>query len=357
MGIHFQNFDYKKDIVKQRSLFTECFPETNGTSIETIDHYFWKFHSGPFTPNSFEYIAIDDESNIIGYYAAIPYPYSINGKPTQVGMVCDVMTGKMARGKGVFTKLGLYSTEMLKTAGIPFTDGFPIRAEVIPGHLKAGWKIVFNLPLYLKVLKVDNLSVFKKVKVLAPFINYPLKWLGYMTSFFSREHSTTIYNQHELNKIEGYDEFFSKWTEGKTTYLEKSIPFLKWRLGAPTKSYQILTIRFENIIVGLAITTMTIKEGVTSLAILDIMIPDSYLNYSKTLHTEIEKLAKRNKAEVVLVMASKFYARKYRFSSNLYLKSPFTFKLIHKYLSDDFSQEILNNSKNWHLMWIDSDDL
>ena len=158
VDLSFDKFNAQIDLEKQRELFKECFPENDGTSIETDEHYLWKFHSHPSSPNSYEYIAkIDD--NIAGYYAALPYEYIIKGNNYSVGMVCDVMTGIKARGKGVFTKLGLYSTEMLKNEGLAFTTGYPIRPEVIPGHIKAGWDKVFNLPLYISFLKVQLLQL------------------------------------------------------------------------------------------------------------------------------------------------------------------------------------------------------
>jgi hypothetical protein len=37
--------------------------------------------------------------------------------------------------------------------------GYPIRPEVIPGHLKVGWSIVAKLPVYVKVVRTDALLI------------------------------------------------------------------------------------------------------------------------------------------------------------------------------------------------------
>jgi len=357
MSLIFEKFNAKQDLQKQRDLFVECFPENKGTSVESLDHYFWKFHSGPFNPHSFEYIARNDEGEFMGYYAALPYPYSINHDSASAGMVCDVMTGVKARGKGIFTKLGAYSTDELSKKCIPFTTGYPIRKEVIPGHLKVGWKIVMDLPLYIKVLKVNNFSIFKRFKFLSPIINWILD-LVYSVRFFSKEqYSTRIISPEEIDSLPGYDDFFTTWKKSITNYLIKSKEFLKWRLGAPEKRYNLIAVYKNNTLCGFVITTKTIKEGISSLAILDIMVTNPKKHILSYMHWQIEQLARKENLEAILVMASSKWASLYKFMRNGYLKSPFKFVLIIKKLTNHFTDNQLFTPENWHLMWIDSDDL
>ena len=357
MGLLFERFDSKKDLQKQRNLFVECFPENIGTSVESVSHYSWKFHSGPFNPHSFEYVARNDEDEFVGYYAALPYPYSINGTFTSAGMVCDVMTGVKARGKGVFTKLGSFATEELSKSGIPFTTGYPIRKEVIPGHLKVGWKIAFDLPLYIKVLKVNNISVFKKLKFLSPLVN------GVMNLFYSiqnpkiKNYTVKVISPSEIDSLLDYNEFFAAWSRQIPNHLVKSTDFLKWRLSAPRKAYKIIAIYKNDSLAGIAITTKTTKEGIPCLAIMDLMVSDFMRNNLGVLHFEIEKLAKKERLDAILVMTSSYWATQYKFLRNGYLRSQYKFVLIIKKLTQQFTEEQLFNLKNWHLMWIDSDDL
>jgi hypothetical protein len=148
MAITYQLFDHTKDLARQRALFCESFPENVGTSSESNAHYFWKFHSFPGALKSYEFGAYA-ENELIGYYAAIPYRYEISGEVKSCGMVCDVMTHPKMRGQGVFAGIGNFSTQSMKEAGVDFTTGYPIRPGVIPGHLKVGWKIIFDLPMYI----------------------------------------------------------------------------------------------------------------------------------------------------------------------------------------------------------------
>ena len=98
MEVKLDRFNYPEELASQRKLFAECFPETVGSPLVTEEHYNWKFKS--FLANgketAYEYVAkLEDE--LIGYYAAIPYPYIVNSENVNAAMVCDVMTGVKAR--------------------------------------------------------------------------------------------------------------------------------------------------------------------------------------------------------------------------------------------------------------------
>jgi hypothetical protein len=358
MDITFEKFDKNTSLEKQRNLFVECFPETMGTSVVGDDHYLWKFHSFPHSPKSFEYEA-RLENEILGYYAAIPYQYNLFGKQVSVGMVCDVMTGVKARGKGVFTKLGSFSTNQIKEQGLAFTTGYPIRKEVIPGHLKVGWEIQFELPLYIKFLKVNALFKSKKIGLLAPIVNLGLSLyngvLGLLTFSSKKKLQVRIYSDAE--KITGLDEFLIKWQNEVPISLVKNIDFLKWRLGGPEKSYFITVVRNNDKVLGISISRKIIKDNIPSLGILDFMVLNNNEQVTKLLHKSLTNIAVNNNTEAILCMTTSFIKRKYNFISNGFIKSPFKFFLIIKQFDETINRDKLKDVRNWHLMWIDSDDL
>ena len=350
-------FDQKLDLKKQRDLFKECFPETIGTSLEKEDHYIWKFHSFPHSVKSYEYVTYDGY-DMIGYYAALPYKYSINNSTYIVGMVCDVMTGIKARGKGVFTKMGIYSTDEMRNQGLAFTTGYPIRPEVIPGHIKAGWKKLFKLPLYInfikgnKLLQSKNLGCFAFIfNIIINLYNFGLKLL-----FPSPKVELEIYNISDIDEIKGFKEFIQKWQQEQVIYLHKSTEFLKWRLGAPDKQYKLHIARKNDIIVGYAVSSFTIKENVPSVVIIDL----SFLNaYKKNIPYFIRKLkvyAKENNQESLMIMFSEFMTKKYKLLQCGFLKSPYKFWLILKQFDSNIPSHIIEDDANWHLGWIDSDN-
>lgn len=360
MEIKLKKFDRKTSLERQRKLFIECFPETIGTSVVGSDHYLWKFHSFPHSPKSFEYEA-SLENEILGYYAAIPYQYNLFGKQISVGMVCDVMTGVKARGKGVFTKLGSFSTNQIKEQGLAFTTGYPIRKEVIPGHLKVGWEIQFELPLYIKFLKMNSLLKSKNLSLLSPIVNLGIMlYRGILKPLQlpnDKELKVDIYSKKEIEKIGGLDEFIAAWQAQVPISLIKDVNFLKWRLGGPGKSYFIHVVKNKELILGVSISRKILKDNVPSLGILDFMVLNNNKQVINILHRSLTNLAVENKIEAILCMTSEFIKRKYKFLSNGFIRSPFKFFLIIKKLDDTINGNQLKDVHNWHLMWIDSDDL
>ena len=67
--------------------------------------------------------------------------------------------------------------------------------------------------------------------------------------------------------------------------------------------------------------------------------------------------AKKENVEAIMTMMSKTSASNYLLIKNGFFKSPFVFQLIIKNLTKEFSDEELFAESNWHLMWVDSDDL
>ena len=359
MDITYKTFPYLEDLAQQRSLFRAAFPENIGTSIETGDHYTWKFRSFPANPHSHEYGAYA-EKELVGYYAAIPYSYRINGRHTTCGMVCDVMTHPKMQGKGIFTGIGRYATSDLQNKGVDFTSGYPIRPEVIPGHLKVGWKIVFNLPMYIKLLRSDAVTRSKKIGFAAPLVNLALSVSHPLLKLLNRKsrgYTYDILNRDAFLQIEGYDVFFEKWKGQRQNVLIKTKEFLKWRTGAPQTEYQFIVIKKNREITGIAITRFVVLKDIPSVALLDLMILDEDLRSLGNLYEAITKIAVDYKAEAIITMMSRSCANKYNLSRMGFLKSPFEFSLIIKKLNPEMNDAALFDEAKWNMMWVDSDDL
>ena len=353
MDISLRSFDFKLDLRRQRELFKDCFPETVGDSIQSEAHYIWKFHSLG-TPSSWEYICENGEE-LVGYYAALPYKYKIGGVFTIVGMVCDVMTSSKYRGKGIFTKLGNYSTREL-SYDVPFTMGYPIRPDVIPGHLKIGWKVAFRLPLYIKFVKSDSLLKRYRLKLFCPIVNVFLKFYNNIVKQrANNKYSSFIYN--DLENVCDFEKFIDKWQSIVDNVLVKNIYFYKWRFGAPGREYIFLAVKKEEKTVGLVVLRQIVKYEVPTLCIIDYMVIPGHEKCHGNINKSLKELAILKNAEALMTMMSKVSARKYKLINNGFFRSPFSFKLIIKNLTNKFSNDQLFDKKRWHLMWVDSDDL
>ena len=320
MELTFEKFDYHKNLSQQRELFKDCFPETNGDRIQSSDHYLWKFHS---------------------------FPNDVH--------LCDVMTSTRQRGKGIFTRIGLYATKDLANH-VPFTTGYPRRKEVIPGHLKVGWKIAFPMPLYIKFFRTDSLLRSKKAWFLSFAVNPILKaYLYFRHTKTSKKYSSSIFE--EIDKIKGYKDFAEEWGKTIRNSLVKDIDFVKWRYGAPDRFYKFLAISDEDRLVGFVSFRKVVKEEVLSYGIIDYMVLPGYDDCHGLINIILRNEALKENVECLLCMMSKCSAKKYRLADNGFFKSPVTFQLIIKNLTSRFTDKELYDEGNWHLMWVDSDDL
>lgn len=355
MELQFEHFDYHRNLEPQRELFKDCFPETSGETIQGEKHYLWKFQQFPATTKSWEYAAYFNQE-MVGYYAALPYRYKIGSKETSVGMVCDVMTSSKYRGKGIFTKMGNYSTNEL-AAHVPFTMGYPIRKEVIPGHLKVGWKIPFQLPLYMKFLRLNTLLQSKKIGFLAPLGNWAI--CGY--NFLRKTKVNPLYSYYivdTIDKVKNYNEFTEKWGRSVPNALKKDLAFARWRYSAPERKYHFLAVENEQQqLIAFVAFRKIIKESVPSYGILDYQMLPEYTDCHGTINHALKEKAKQDNVEAIMTMMSTYSATEYELVKNGFIKSPFVFNLIIKNLTNEFPDAELFEEKNWHLMWVDSDDL
>jgi len=326
--------------------------------METRDHYFWKFHSFPAVPMSYEYAAWEG-TDMTGYYACIPYRYRIGETMATAGMVCDVMTGVKARGKGIFTKLGYYSTDAMANEALDFAIGYPIRPEVIPGHIKVKWKIAYEMPIYIRFLKLTSLLKKKKLGFLAPIGNKLLKLYNslFVNNEINSDYVINIIEQDYFFKLKNYEKFFEDWQKTVSNSLMKTMEFMQWRLSAPGSTYKIVTIHKHGHLVAVAVTRKSVMEGITVLAIIDMMLIPGNETCLPALNQSLFEISKNYEAEAIVTMMSKTWAKNYRLRGFGFVPSPYKFRLIIKKLNDKLSDALLFNEVNWHLMWIDSDDL
>lgn len=352
MDLKCEYFHYSKDLEKQRELFADAFAEVQDKSIES---YNWQFRQYPNKTNrSFEYCSyIGNE--MVGYYAAVPYKYKIYDIITDVGMVCGVMTSTKHRGKGIFTQLGKYATAEL-AKDVPFTTGYPIREGVIPGHLKVGWKIAFELPLYIKLIKSNSVLASKKLSFLSPLANpFLFIYNSILTTKSPAIYTSAFYS--EIDSIKGYDEFVNEWVKTLPNALIKDSSFAKWRYSRPWKKYSFLVIKRDQRVVGFSSFCKVVKEDIPTFGVLDLTILPEFSDCLGLLYKELYKKAKSESIEAIMFMMSKHSANQYKVIKNGFLKSPYRFSLIIKNLTNQFSDEELLTEENWHLMWVDSDDL
>lgn len=355
--MEFARFTQEDGLRQQRELFADAFPENSGSASATAEHYQWKFHQAPFSPQSYEYTATEGGS-MLGYYAAIPYPYRLGDRETFAGMVCDVMTHSQARGRGVFTELGRFALDEMRATSLSFLTGYPIRPEVMGGHLRVGWEVAFDLPMYIRPLRANAIAKSRGLSWLAPAANLGISvYQATRRSRPSGEYEGRVGEPRELLCSPSFEAFVERWSATVRNHLIKSADFYDWRLGAPDTRYQAFLVSRGDTVVAAAVGRVAHLHGIPSFALLDLMALKDEGGALATLYYEIDREARCHCVEAIVTMMSRSRAREYHLRRHGFLRSPFTFKLIAHSLSGATPLEEISAEKDWHLMWIDSDDL
>jgi GNAT superfamily N-acetyltransferase len=353
----FSRFDFRTRLDDQRELSLDCFPEFRGTPAETKEFYRWKFQSLPSAPPSYEFVA-ESDGKLVGYYAALPYQYKIMGKSALIGMVCDVMTHSRARGQGVFTELGRFSLDQMKRANVDCVTGYPIRKEVIPGHLKTGWSVVLPMPMYMSVVGTKFLFSRLGGPGVVPIADRLVHGINKLIAAGrSNDAITKILSVEDFLGLEAYEAFVCGWSKDKTNYLLKTREFLRWRLSAPGASYKVVCAFRGPQLVAVAIARRLKLRGIESLALLDLMVLPGEESAVAAVTRRLRDLAREETADVVVVCMTKKWATSLRLLRCGFFPTPFVFKLIAQRLSKRVNDADVYTPDNWCLTWLDSDDL
>jgi len=350
-------------IEEQRRLFALCFPEAADRISATAGHYQWKYERFP-ADGVCEYVA-EDQQELVGYYAALPYRYLHQDRRLVGGLVCDVMTHPGRRGQGIFTKLGRFATDSLAAHGVDFVTGYPIRAPVIPGHVRVGWRVAFKLPMYVRLLNVEHVFAEGWRRRLARLLGPGLRSYGALCEavLLRAKRSAAVTASSERQawlESDEYRQFIAAWTSQQTLALCKDAQFMKWRLGAPEARCVITVVRQEGVPAAVAVARPEVLRGIPVLAVLDVMFlttggggvaPAVLECMHRMLRIKCEEL----RLEGIVAMISARLARRYGFLRAGFLRTPFVFRFIYKPLSSRVDDRLLGDESNWHLTWIDSD--
>ena len=359
MSIEHQRLPPGENLEPYHYLFQDCFPETAGTPLQSPEHYRWKYAAEGKQAPPFEYAACEG-GQILGYYAALPFPYRVGGERLTAVLVCDVMTHSRARGKGIFTAQGRFATDDMARSGIGFCTGYPIRSYVFPGHLKIGWKIAFPLPVYGKVLDFRPILASRRLGVVGTMLN-PLcsayKQACRLTRPRFRDAVCQKVDPGTFFASGKFSSFYEAWTRHSPNHLIRSPEFYRWRLSAPQSSYTVTALYEQSRLAGVAIVRNSILNGFPITNIVDFMLLPQDGGLAGALLDALDEISKRAGTAGLVCMCTRSDAARCGLLRNGYFRSTIEFKLILKWLRDDPEPESFWSESAWHLTWLDTDNL
>ena len=258
------------------------------------------------------------------------------------------MTHPSHRGKGLFVESSLASLSQLKRSETVGVIGFPIRNEVMPGHLKAGWKVQFEMPIYILPIgrpEVKNLkSLF--VKVLATVYEFGTRPLRFSMFKVPKDQIS------ESVSIDTLSNFYSSQKTDNHIVLEKSREFLEWRLNRPEIKYQRFSAQSETTR-AIAITRIMILEGFKTLSILD--FESDSQRHSRRLIRHLVDYSIKEKIDIIAFTTNKENAKRLKLFRFGFVKSHKKFKVITRKISEIADGMISAHHSSFRMTWIDSD--
>lgn len=134
----------------------------------SLEYWNWEFTANSSGPAKI-WIA-DDNGKVVGHYAVVPRRVQIGNVVRLGSIVVDVMTHPDYRMQGMFAAIGREALVGAANGGIEFCYGFPVRSDVMPGHLKVGWQDIFDIPVWVRPIRFEPL--------VRHYINLPARNFG-----------------------------------------------------------------------------------------------------------------------------------------------------------------------------------
>jgi len=216
------------------------------------------------------------------------------------------------------------------------------------------------MPTFIKPVRSRSILKLKGLSFVSPLADIALSFYLRVTTLkrLPVNYVLELMNVQEFLNLRDYREFSQTWMRSVPHALIKDFDFLRWRLSAPTTEYQIIGVRSrEGQLVGVCVCRETELSHVPTLAVIDIMLLPKHYDAFSVFDYALVRLAQARKAEIIASMMSNLWAKRYGLYRRGYLKSPYVFQLIIRKLNSELVDKDLFNPDNWHVMWMDSDDL
>jgi hypothetical protein len=347
----------------------ECRKRTfPGEDLEKQEMKYWEYeflknHAGP----AFFFVASDGD-RIVGHYAIIPQYFSLNGERHFGSIVVDVMTDPDYRYQGMFVALGRYALSYAtEKTNLEFTTGYPIRPEVLPGHLKTGWVVKFPMnawvmPLFLDAILKGRFPLARKIpgifplsRILGSIVFRSFSWLQLL------RHNTYRIERHTRCDVARFKPFWNRFKTSAPPHCliqERTAEYLSWRYDSnPSRKYTYhIAVDQQGDMVGFIVTRVGSLMNVSAMVLVDaLFLPGRGNDAIRELIRDVRDMALANMCSMCAVMVNQpnlIFPSPWRYG---FFPTPYRFKLITRELTED--SVVQSPGLQWHLMWGDTDDL
>lgn len=289
-----------------------------------------------------------NNQNLETFYGVLPRNYTLNGNHLDVGLVVDVMTNTALRGQGLFVRSGLEAIKRLEKTNVKTVIGFPIRKEVLPGHLKVGWNVQLMMPIYVCPVGSSQNKRFKQRLISASarilrFVSAPLRISKSRISELAvREF---LENQNLVN-------FLSAGTEQNLIQIDKSKEFLDWRLNRPGVDYKVFLCSDKSP-KSLAIIRKMDLNGFQTIAFLDFCSEGA--KWTRAMIRHLMDYAKDQKVDFLAISTNPTNAKRLKILQTGFVRSHKKFNVITRSIGYDLNIFTQSDESSFRMTWLDSD--
>lgn len=289
-----------------------------------------------------------NNQNLETFYGVLPRNYTLNGNHLDVGLVVDVMTNTALRGQGLFVSSGLEAIKRLEKTNVKTVIGFPIRKEVLPGHLKVGWNVQLMMPIYVCPVGSSQNKRFKQRLISASarilrFVSAPLR----ISKSRIRELAVREFleNQNLVN-------FLSAGTEQNLIQIDKSKEFLDWRLNRPGVDYKVFLCSDKSP-KSLAIIRKMDLNGFQTIAFLDFCSEGA--KWTRAMIRHLMDYAKDQKVDFLAISTNPTNAKRLKILQTGFVRSHKKFNVITRSIGYDLNIFTQSDESSFRMTWLDSD--
>lgn len=329
----------------------------------TTTYWSWEFLHNP-AGRARMWVA-DDSRRIVGFYAVVPLAFEVQSSTRLGSIVVDVMTHPDYRRQGMFTRLGEAALADAGESGVEFSVGFPVRSDVMPGHLRVGWKYLFDIPVYVRPVSVAPIvRRYVRVSPLATVVSGAVA-LGYNIAYrpiaarWGRpESSTAGVKVRVLSSVD--DRFDNLWCRSSRqcpVMVVRSKAHLNWRyVNHPYHRYQFLVAEDRGNLLGYAVVRTGGLIGFRAGIIVDLLVDPNHDACADLLIDEAVRFLCTG--EPLDLLASMMgtgspYVGALTRAGFIRTRSAFWF-ILHD-SKGALQDTLMSDPLKWHLMWGDTD--
>jgi hypothetical protein len=345
LSVNFHSLDLPDQDAMLHGLLNQGFPESKDSALFSPEMLDWKFaKSGGLMNSLVGYV----ENSPVSFYGVLPRQYSFQGVVKTVGLVVDVLSIPAMRGRGLFVSSGQAVMNKLEKTEISCVIGFPIRPEVLPGHLKVGWQVRFPMPVYVYPIGARKTMGWRKT--CSRFL-FRVMYILFTPLRFTGNSEAQVLNSKEFSSDPRVRKFIESRSTTRNISIQKNSQFLQWRLSRPDAIYKCFNLG-EKDTSAYAIIRVMDFEGFQSLAILD--VEGSSKKTIKQLMKHVIDYARDERCDLIAFCTNKSNFKRLGLRRFGFLNSPKKFQVISRATGDS---DVKFTEKFTRLTWIDSDTI